>query len=55
MFILCLTACAVSTALSTNGPLPIKITPSTIPNAKINSLNTMSLSFYSEVYMLPIF
>lgn len=33
------------------GPLPFRITPSTIPNASVNKLNDINLGFYSEVYM----
>jgi hypothetical protein len=55
IFCLCLGANALSTSISSHGPLPIRITPSDEANAKVNSLNTMSLDFYSEVYMLPFF
>jgi len=55
IFCICLGSCALATGTSTKGPLPIYIAPSTIPNAKINSLNTLNLDFYNSVYMLPYF
>lgn len=56
IFCLCLGASGLSTGMSTYpGPLPIRITPSEAANAKVNSLNNMSLEFYSGIYMLPFF
>ena len=36
---------------TSDGPLPIRVTTSTVPNAEVNKLTEVSVAFYSEVYM----
>lgn len=51
-----MSACFFGTYFSTaHGPLPFRITPKDVPNANINKLNDIDLSFYNQVWMQSYF